>query len=81
MTSWINSAPRPVSFCAPAARAFLEVNRVKAGTATAETPAVRARKERRDGMGTSPSAAAGTPVLSTSLSAFRRNGSILILLL
>jgi hypothetical protein len=49
--SLINSAFRPVSFCAPAARAFLEVNRVRVGTATAETPAARARKERRDGTG------------------------------
>jgi hypothetical protein len=51
MTSWVNSALRPVSFCELAAWAFLEVNRVKVGTATAETPAVRARKERRDRTG------------------------------
>ena len=53
MTSLINSAARPVSLLRPAARAFLEVIRVKVGTTTAETPAARVRKERRDGAGRS----------------------------
>jgi len=51
MTSSISSAASPVSFFEPFAWAFLEVIRVRVGTATAEMPAARVRKERREGAG------------------------------
>src|SRR5262249_4681525 len=56
MTSWINSAARPVSFLPPAAGAFREVIAANTGTATADAAAARVRKERRDGMASSPGA-------------------------
>src|SRR3954451_9685774 len=57
ITSPINSAASPVSFFDPCcAWAFLEVIRVRVGTATAEMPAARVRKERREGAGWASSA-------------------------
>ena len=51
MTSLISSAASPVSLCLDAAWAFREVIKVRVGTASAETPAARVRKERRVGAG------------------------------
>jgi hypothetical protein len=63
MTSVINSAARPVSFRVPAARDFRDVIRVKVGTTTAETPAARVRKERRDAVDGTPWASVGSLVV------------------
>src|SRR5437588_8921898 len=72
MISLIKSAARPVSLFDPAARAFREVIRVRVGTTTAETPAARVRKDRRDGASGSPWALVGplTARVSVSVKAF-----------
>jgi hypothetical protein len=79
MISLINSAFRPVNLCGPAARAFLDVIRVRVGTTTAETPTARVRKERRDGTGGAPAAPIGPLVALIGSSVFDLNPRILIL--